>query len=163
MKHNVKINYTEAILTKAALNFWLKTSMSRILIGLLLLTLSLLAWFIGNQQNIITTMVIVLSGILCFTTLSVLFVYKKRSLATFKAMKSPVAQWQFGKEKITVKSGFGQSDLKWSAIIRLFSFKDQWLLVFANKAYSTLPLSDLTDGTKTFIKKRLTEEGAKIN
>jgi hypothetical protein len=77
-------------------------------------------------------------------------------------MESPTAFWTFTDEGFSAKSDIGKSEFKWRIIKKVYIFKTCWLLMYANRSYSILPLADVPQDVRDFIRQQVLANRGKI-
>ncbi len=77
-------------------------------------------------------------------------------------MKTPEATLELGDERFRVASDVGSSEIEWSLISQVWCFKNVWLLFFSAGEFMTLPVTDISPESKSFIVAKAKANGAKI-
>ncbi|QPJ61537.1 MAG: YcxB family protein [Candidatus Nitronauta litoralis] len=91
------------------------------------------------------------------------FVHLHRALQRFRRMKTPEATLELGNEHFRVTSDSGSSEIKWSQIDQVWCFKNAWLLSFSAGEFMSLPVTDISPESKSFIAAKAKAGGAKIS
>lgn len=89
-------------------------------------------------------------------------VVMRRAEASLKEMGDGSATVRLTEARIEMASPMGSSSLPWTSFKELWQLPQAWLLFVSNRAYLTLPLRDLSDEARGFIRARLEAVGAKI-
>ena len=77
-------------------------------------------------------------------------------------MKTPEATLELGYDRFRITSDVGSSEIEWSLITQVWCFKNVWLLFFSAGEFMTLPVTDISPESKSFIAKKAKANGAKI-
>lgn len=163
MEYEFSVKYSEALIKQAHLQFWKrKHGFDAVLSVIFLLGASYVLFFMEiTEWYVVVFFTIAL--IFTIAVYSIYFIWRRQSFDALHAMKTPEARWKFTEEKVQAESDVGKTDLKWSAIKKIWCFDQAWLLFYANGAFSTLPTQGLDSEALEFIKSKVTENGGKVS
>lgn len=162
MSYEITVTYTPAIVRRAVRRFWFRFiawhgfASVAVAIGVFV---SLLAagrddWLVGVFGVLSLLLVLMGSG--------VYFTYLRRSLAVLRAMKEPKAVFRLTDERFGSESDVGKGELSWTAIKEIWAFPEVWLLFVAKNQFITLPIADVSDDARTFLRERVTASGGTV-
>jgi hypothetical protein len=73
-----------------------------------------------------------------------------------------VVSYELSEEFFKAKSDMGSSELKWETFKGIWIFPRVWLLMFDKASYVTLPVDQVSNEVKEFLKKKIISVGGKI-
>ena len=76
-------------------------------------------------------------------------------MKTFRNMETPKSTWGVTEDKITIESNLGKSELVWKAFVKIWKFRDYWLLFYTNSNYSILPIKNINMEILDFIDEKI--------
>jgi hypothetical protein len=109
-----------------------------------------------------------LAGI--FLTISVLgiifiavayFQRRAHSLSHFRKTGKTVS-YELSEEFFKAKSDLGSTEVKWESFKAIWTFPKVWLLMFDRANYLTLPVDQISNDVKEFLKRKIISVGGKI-
>ena len=92
----------------------------------------------------------------------VYWIHYRNSMAKFRDMKEPVANFVADEESFTLASDQGSSTLKWEAIKEVWGFQGFWLLLFSKAHFVMIPLDGLSDEMRRYILERVKRGGGRV-
>ena len=158
----IKLKYSEPFIREAIRAYWWKQIGLVFPVVTVLLTAFLVyrlangdrSWVAGTLGSVITLGIV--------TMVASYYVHLRRSLKRLRRMKSPEATLELGDERFRVASDIGTSELEWSLINQVWCFKNVWLLFFSAGEFMTLPVTEISPESKSFILEKAKANGAKI-
>lgn len=90
------------------------------------------------------------------------FAHLNRSLARLRRMKVTQAKMELHPEYFRVVSDVGVTELKWSHVSELQRFRYGWLIFLQGSDILTIPVSGLSDESKSLIVEHVRNGGTKI-
>lgn len=78
----------------------------------------------------------------------------RNTVGRFRQMRVPEATLAYDEEKFTFTSDLGSATMPWSAIREVWRYPKFWLILYSPSQFSTLPLDDLDEETRTFITRK---------
>lgn len=160
---SVKLHYSEALIRRAVVAFWWRTTGWLYVVALLLLLFSFCSalwsgdrsWWVGASGTLLVISVAV--------AIAVYMVHLRNSLVRFRRMRVPEATFGFDEERFRVSSDVGASELDWSTITEIWRFQEFWLLFVSRAQFITLPAADLPADAQEFILAKASTCGAKVD
>ena len=162
MEFEAKTEYSSALITRAAWTFWMKKHRNDAVLSIIALIVVLYFFLIERNENWFVGFMLAVATIYVGAVYGGFLAYRRSSLALLRAMGSSEATWSFSENGIFCESGAGKAEMKWTAIDRLWRFREFWLLIYANGTYSTLPASPLSEDAKTFIEGKVRQAGGQV-
>ena len=159
---SVTLHYTEALIRKAVLAFWLRSIgwQGFLALGLLLIYLIVQlvrgdrSWFVGANGTVIA-LAALMAGALYF-------VHYRAALARFRRLRSPEGQLEMGAETYRLSTDVGTSELAWKTITEVWSYPDFWLVFFSQAQFITFPLADFDTEAREFFLEKVRSHGGRI-
>ena len=157
----ITVKYSAALIKTTTARFWLKfIGWDGFLAFGILAAISAYLVYIGDRS----WQVGLFGGLLliCVVLAATIYLtYLRRSMAVFKQMPNPTATFTFDQTGLSYITDVGSSQLKWTAIVKIWRFPEAWLLFVSKGMYITLPVDGLTDDIQQLIIAKITEN--KIN
>jgi len=72
----------------------------------------------------------------------------------FRRMTNPQARFVFSDNDLSVTSELGSATMLWSSIREVWEFPRFWLILLSRAQFITLPLEDVGEDTRTFIRSK---------
>lgn len=163
MEYEFTVKYSKAILSRAHFEFWKKKHLSDAIVSLILLMVASYLLFIWEMTQWYTVAFFTVALFFTAMVYGAYFIWRKQSLAILNSMREPTAQWKLTDEKLCTESGAGKVELYWTAIKKIWRFKEVWLLFYANGAFSTLPTDGLDAEVLQFVENKVAESGGEIS
>ena len=143
MEHLIRVTYDRAIIRKA-LNRYFLERLGSVYVALFVaygvFILFFKPWEPESPLGYLTVGVYVAFGALvAFSYL----VRLRRSVTTLSRMNSREATFTFSDKGVVGHSELGSFEVPWSTCNEVLKYDDLWLIVYAKRAYLTLPTSDL--------------------
>lgn len=162
MDLEIETQYTQKLITEGALMYWKNTFAGTFLLSVVGVIVALALILVWDMKTWITLAFLCISVVGCLVFAAVYFMFKQRSLATFKQMEVPVAKWKFTDKDVSVESYLGKSRFQWSMLKEIIKSENTWLLVYQNSAYSLFPVRDIPGDTLSLIENKVLEHGGKV-
>jgi hypothetical protein len=70
--------------------------------------------------------------------------------------------YELSEDLLKAKSQMGSIEMKWGSFKALWIFQKVWLLVFDKNGYLTLPVDQISDDVKEFLKWKIISVGGKV-
>ncbi|MGA2029085.1 MAG: YcxB family protein [Verrucomicrobiota bacterium] len=86
----------------------------------------------------------------------------RRREAALKNMKDKVINYELSDELFKAKSELGSAELKWEKFKALWIFPEVWLLLLRRDIYVFLPVTQIDNDVKEFLKQKIVSVGGKI-
>jgi hypothetical protein len=158
----IQVRYTESLIKRATMRFWLRFIAWHGFAVVVLMSVCLLyLLMIGDHSWYVSVGATVLALAVLMGP-SVYFVYRNRSLATFRRMAEPTVTMNFSDAGISTQSDLGGGNLAWRGITQVWTFPEVWLVFIAKWHYFTIPTESLSDEVRQFIKQKVQEHGGKV-
>jgi hypothetical protein len=159
----IKLHFSEKLIRKAVMAYWLRTTGWRFFTSLFLLLASLgyllaigdRSWFVGVLGAGLGFGLIV-AGALYVT-------HYRASLQRFRRMRNPEGTLEPGESNFRITSDVGMSDIAWTSIIEVWRFPEFWLLFLSRRQFITLPIADLDSEAQGLLLDRFRSHGIKLD
>jgi hypothetical protein len=162
MTYQSTLVYDENLLRKAVLHFWWRSLGVKFVLVLAVAVCGLAVLVASGDRSW-------LMGVCASATIlgigfpiALYLMHYRNTLAKFKAMGQPQAQFTVKEETFSFSSGAGEATLPWSSVVEVWQFQEVWLLLFSRAHFSTLPLACMPSGMQTFILERIKATGGRI-
>ncbi|MDH5326943.1 MAG: hypothetical protein OEZ68_21295 [Gammaproteobacteria bacterium] len=162
MELEIETQYTQQLIREGARMYWKNTFAGTFLLCLTGILVSSVLIFFMNINTWITMAFLAVACLGCLIFGAIYFMFKQRSLTTFKQMEFPVAKWKFTEQDVAVESYLGKSRFKWEMLREVIKSDTAWLLVYQNSAYSLFPIIGIPGDTLAMIENKVSETGGKI-
>jgi YcxB-like protein len=163
MQYNFTVKYSKAILSRAHFEFWKRKHGFDAVLSVIFLMATSYLLFIMEVTVWYVVVFFTIAFIFTIAVYSLYFIWRKQAMTALNAMKTPEAQWKFTDENLCTESDAGKVELHWTAIKKIWRFKEVWLLFYANGSFSTLPIDNLDADVLLFVENRVAENGGKIS
>jgi YcxB-like protein len=163
MRHEATLTYSPDLLKRSVRAFWWRSMRWYVLLVAPAIAFGLgvqvrhgdRGWAVGATATLL--------GVVCALIVTVYRVHAANSLARFRGMGEPVAQFGADEDDFRFVSGAGSSTLPWSSVTEVWTFDGFWLLLFSKANFVTLPLDPLSAEARAFVLARAAAAGAKIS
>ncbi|HXR04637.1 MAG TPA: YcxB family protein [Verrucomicrobiae bacterium] len=82
-------------------------------------------------------------------------------LSQFRKTGNSVS-YELSEEFFKAKSQMGSTEMKWKSFKAIWIFQKVWLLVFDKNGYLTLPVDQISNEVKEFLKRKIISVGGKV-
>ena len=159
---SITLHFTEALIRKAVLAFWLRAVgwQGFIALGLLLIYLIVQlargdrSWVVGATGTVIA-LAALMAGALYF-------VHFRAALGRFRRMRSPEGKLEMGVETYRLSSDVGTSEFAWKTITEVWCYPEFWLVFLAPAQFITFPLTDFDAESREFFLEKIRSHGGRI-
>jgi hypothetical protein len=158
----IQARYTEAIVKRATMRFWIRYTGWRGIAALLVLAAIFTCLLVNGDSS---WYVPVLGTVFAFGVVigcTSYVVTCRRALATLRRMAEPIATIDFSDAGISTQSDLGRCDLAWRGITQVWTFPEAWLVFVAKGSYFTIPTESLTEEIQQFIRQKMREHSGKV-
>ncbi len=163
MEFEITTTYTRRITKYGAYCFWKRFVARDMLIGWSVAAGSAVAWTALGIESPWVIMIGGLGALLGLVGVTAYFVVRARSLDLLEGMGSPVVEWRFSDDGLTIESELSQAVTKWRAVKKVWLFRDAWLLFFSKVSYSTLPVEGVPPEVRAFVLSKVREAGGTVS
>ena len=163
MEYEFKVKYSKEILNRAHIKYWKKKHLVDAVISPVLLIMASYLLFVSEVREWYMVLFFTVAFIFTAMVYGAFFIWRRQALVALNAMKVPEAQWKLNNDSLFLESDVAKVELPWTAIKKIWRFKEVWLLFYANETFSTLPTQDLSAEVLQFIENRVVEGNGKIS
>ena len=159
----IKLHFSEELIRKAVMAYWLRMTGWRFFTALILLLVSLGYLFaMGDRSWYVvvfgTAFVfgVVVAGALYLT-------HYRASLQRLRRMQNPEGTLELDESTFRITSDVGTSDIAWASIIKVWRFPEFWLLFLSRRQFITFPIADLDGEAQEILLDRFRSHGIKLD
>lgn len=162
MGHEVSYEASDDLVKYCTTRYFLKRSAKRDLLGVTLIGIGVgLSWH--NGFNEWYEVALATGGAVAVLMLTgAWLVYRHRMLSGIRECKDRTIRLRFEPESLFAESELGQSQLKWSAVKKIWRFDRAWLVFFSNTSYLMIPTAALNTDAAAYLVDRVKENGARV-
>ncbi len=161
MEHQLNFTVTKDLITIATRRFWLQfvgwvglIRWAVISTGLFVLSvLDKQAWSYGPIAFIIVCIPLIW-GVSYFTFL-------RRAFHRYDQMQNKQITYRFTEQGLGTKSDLGSAEIPWRMLEKVLRYHDVWLLFFGRRDYAYLPVAEMSEPLKDFIRQQAEKHGVK--
>ena len=162
MNHQFTIQFTEEHIKYACRKFFARyMGIGLPIVGVLMLA-ALLQRVHSGQVDLLSgfLLAVVVMGVGIFA--SAYLQRRNYAISQLKKMGNGLVSYELSDEFFKAKSNLGSTELKWEAFKAIWIFPAVWLLMFDKAGYLTLPVEQISNEVKDFLKQKIISVGGKI-
>jgi YcxB-like protein len=163
MRYEATLIYSPVLLQRSVRAFWWRSMRRYVLLVAPAIALWLGVQLRRGDRGWLVGATATLLGVVCALIVTVYRVHAANSLAKFRGMGEPVAQFGADDDGFRFVSGAGSSTLAWSSVTEVWTFDGFWLLLFSKAHFVTLPLDALSADARAFVLARAAAAGARVS
>jgi hypothetical protein len=154
----VEIPYTPEMFRRAnrryILRLWRKQFLLATLVAIALLALVVF----GSPTPMLRALILVTVTLIPVLLVGGYFARLRHSLSLFKKLDAGKVRFTFDETGVSTESTLGKSTLVWAMFTELWEFPDEFLLLYVNAQFITLPKAHVPERAITRIRERLASE-----
>jgi hypothetical protein len=163
--YEIKVDYTEQVVKRAAMHFVLRYVRRDTVVGLVMIFFAFGEWVTEQMEGRFAAMLalggFVLIGMISFVGLR----YVRSAWAKFRSMNIKQVVWRFDEDFLASDSDLGSVKIRWQQVSAVWRYPEVWLLFLgkSGSGYSTLPTESLSSEVREFVLDRIQEKGGRIS
>lgn len=156
----VEIPYTPEMFKRANRRYVLRVWREQFFLPTFL-AIALLGWVLfGSPPLALRTVILVSTALVPVLFIGGYFARLKHSLSLFGKLGDGKVRFTFDDAGVTTESALGKSTLVWSLFTELWEFPEEYLLLYLNGQFVTLPKAHVGDAVVNRIRERLADSPA---
>ena len=160
MEHQLSVIVTKELITIANRRFWIQFVgwgglIRWVLVSVVVFSLCVLArqaWAYGLIVLAVCIPLIWVGGYLTFL---------RRAFYRYDQMQSKLLSYRFTEQGLESASDLGRAEVPWRMMEKVQRYPDVWLLFFGSRAYVYLPVAEMTEPLKEYIRQQAEKHGIK--
>ena len=156
------LHYSEPLLRRAIRAFWWRATGWSYFVVLAFLLATFVCFLVTGNRSWWVGVVGAVLGLGLVTAAAMYVVHFRSSMARFRRMKEKEATFEMFDDRFRIVSDIGSTELSWTVVVKVWKFREFWLLFYSASQFTTLPLSGLDAESQAFLLDRVKAHGAAV-